>query len=114
MSPIGEGWAAAAAILFAAAMPTEVWRWLGVALGRTIDPDSAVLGWVRAVATGIIAAFVAKVVFLPTGALAATPLWLRLLALAVGIAAFALGGRIVIVGCGAAMVSIALGRFLWV
>jgi branched-subunit amino acid transport protein len=111
-SPIGEGWAAIAAILIACALPTQVWRWFGVAIGRGIDPDSDLLLWVRSVATAIIAAFVANVVFFPAGALADTPLWLRLVAMGCGIAAYLAARRIVVVGVGAAVGALVIGRVL--
>lgn len=110
MSPIGDGLAAFAAIVAACALPTQVWRWLGVTIGRGIDPDSDVLLWVRAVATAIIAAFVANVVFFPTGGLAETPLWLRLAAMACGLAAYLLARRVVVVGVAAAVVTLVVVR----
>jgi branched-subunit amino acid transport protein len=110
MSPIGEGWTALAAILAACALPTQIWRWLGVAIGRGVDPDSDLLLWVRAVATAIIAAFVSNVIFFPSGALADTPLWLRLAAMAFGIAAYLVARRIVVVGVGVAVASLIVGR----
>lgn len=110
MSPIGEGWAAVIAILAACALPTQVWRWMGVALGRGVDPDAEILHWVRAVATAIIAAFVAKVLVFPSGGLADTALWLRLAATAFGIAVYLLAGRIVVVGVFAGVLALGLGR----
>jgi branched-subunit amino acid transport protein len=112
VSPIGEGWWAVFAIVAGAFLPTEVWRWLGVALGARINAGSEALVWVRAVATGIIAAFVAKMVFVPTGTLAETPLWLRLLALGAGIGAYALTRRLVVAGAAVARAVLAIGQSL--
>ena len=69
-------------------LPSEVWRWLGIALGRGLDEQSEIILWVRAVATALIAAVVARIVFIPPGALAGVPLSVRVVALAVGFFAF--------------------------
>jgi branched-subunit amino acid transport protein len=110
MSPIGEGWPALAALLFAAILPTEVWRWAGLVVGRRVDPNSAALDWVRAVATAIIAAFVARVVFFPPGGLAEVPLWLRLAAMAGGGAVYAASRGFVFLGVGAAVLVLMIGQ----
>lgn len=69
-------------------LPSEVWRWLGIALGRGLDEQSELILWVRGVATALIAAVVARIVFIPPGALASVPLSVRLAALACGFLAF--------------------------
>lgn len=105
----GAHWPYLAVFAFAF-LPTEIWRWLAVLFARRIDPDSPVLEWVRAVATALLAGVVAKLIFTPPGALAALPLWLRLAALATGLAVViydrrkvmyaVLGGEIVLIGGG--------------
>ena len=112
MSPIGDGLHAFLAILAAAVLPTAAWRWLGVALGRRVDPDSEVLIWVRAVATAIIAAFVARVLFFPSGGLVETPLWLRLVATGVGLLVIAGGRRLLVPGVAASIVTLMAGQAL--
>lgn len=112
MSPIGDGFGAALVIIAACALPTQVWRWFGVAVGAHVDANSEVLHWVRAIATAIIAAFVAKVLVFPTGALADAPLWLRLTAAGVAIAAYAAARRLVVVGVFAGMATLVIGRML--
>lgn len=79
-------------------LPNEVWRVLGVLVGRGLDEDSAVMQWVRAVATALLAAVVARLVLTPTGALVALPLWLRLIAVGTGVAGFVLIRRSVLAG----------------
>jgi hypothetical protein len=69
-------------------LPSEVWRWLGIALGRGLDENSEVILWVRGVATALIAGVIARIVLIPPGALAAVPLPVRLVALAGGFLAF--------------------------
>jgi branched-subunit amino acid transport protein len=110
VSPIGDGWPALAALICAAVLPTEVWRWIGLLVGRRIDPESMLLHWVRAVATAIIAAFVARAVFFPPGGLAEVPLWLRLAAMAAGAAAYAASRGFVFLGVGAAVLVLMFGQ----
>lgn len=81
-------WSAYLLIFIAAVLPTEIWRWLGVALAGRISAESEILVWVRSVATALIAAVIAKLIFVPVGALADVPLWLRIVAAAAGFAAF--------------------------
>lgn len=76
------------AILLGAALPTHVWRWLGVLLAGRLDDTSEVIVWIKAVATALIAALIAKLVIMPTGPLAVAPLWLRVGAVAVGFATY--------------------------
>jgi hypothetical protein len=79
-------------------LPTEVWRIVGVFAGRSLDEDSEVLIWVRMVATALVAGVVAKLLLMPSGALAALPLWGRAGALAFGFAVFFAARRSVLVG----------------
>ena len=58
-------------------LPSEIWRWLAVFLGRGIDENSEILVWVRAVASALLAGVVAKLILTPTGALATIPLFWR-------------------------------------
>lgn len=74
-------------------LPTEVWRSLAVLLARNLDEESEWLIFVRAVATAIIAAVVARLVLAPTGDLVSVPLALRLAAVATGLGFFFLVRR---------------------
>jgi len=71
-------------------LPSEVWRWLGIALGRGLDEQSEIILWVRGVATALIAGVIARIVLIPPGALAGVPLPVRLAALAGGFLGFLL------------------------
>jgi branched-subunit amino acid transport protein len=79
-------------------LPTEVWRFLAVTLSRGLSDESEILFWVRAVASALLAAVVAKIVVAPGGALAGVPLAGRLAALAAGLAGYYLVRRSVIAG----------------
>ena len=69
-------------------LPSEVWRWLGIVLGRGLDEDSEIIQWVRAVAVALVAGVVARIVLFPPGALASVPLLVRLTAITCGFLAF--------------------------
>jgi hypothetical protein len=86
------------ALLLIGVLPSEVWRWLGLALGGGLDEESEIIMWVRAVATALIAAVVARIVLIPPGALASVPVEVRLAALAAGFLAFLLIRRSAFVG----------------
>ena len=78
------------ALILIGFLPSEIWRWLGIMLGGGLDEQSEIILWVRAVATALIAAVVARIVLIPPGALAGVPLPVRLAALAAGFLAFLL------------------------
>lgn len=79
-------------------LPSEVWRWLAVVFARNVGEGSPVLVWVRAVASALLAAVVARLLIAPSGALAAVPAIGRYGALAGGFAAYWLGGRSIFAG----------------
>lgn len=85
-------------ILIGGALATDVWRFLGVYLGGRISEESEALVLVRALATALVAAVIGNLIVFPSGALAATPLELRLLAAASGFIAYLFIGKRVIVG----------------
>ncbi len=99
-------------ILVAGWLPTDIWRYLGVALGGRMEEGSDLLVLVRAVATALVAAVVGNLVVFPGGALAATPLALRVGAATLGFAAYLAAGKRMIVGIVMAEVLLCLG--LWV
>jgi hypothetical protein len=68
--------------------PTEIWRTLGVFASRGLSDGSLFLVWVRAVATALLAAVVAKLLLTPSGALALVPWWGRAGGVFAGFAAF--------------------------
>ena len=85
-------------ILLAAALPTAIWRWLGVFSVGDLADDSPWLLLVRCVATSLVAAVVAQIVFFPTGALAEVTAWGRVGSAFIGFAAYLAAGRRMIVG----------------
>jgi len=90
-------------------LPSELWRWLGIMLGRGLDERSEIILWVRAVATALIAGVIARIVLIPPGSLAAVPLSVRLAALGGGFLAFLLFRRSAFAGVIAAEVLLIAG-----
>jgi hypothetical protein len=76
------------ALVLVGFLPSEVWRWFGILVGRSLDEDSEIILWVRAVATALVAGVVARIVFFPPGSLATIPLTVRLVAIGCGVVGF--------------------------
>ena len=93
-------------------LPSDVWRLLGVIVGRGIDEESELLVWVRAVATAVLAGVIAKILFFPPGALATMPLSVRLAAIGCGFAAFLAARRSVFAGLAVGEAVLIAGGFL--
>ena len=72
------------ALLVAGFLPNEIWRVLGLVAARGLDEESEVVLWVRAVATAILAGVIAQLIVTSSGALALTPLSVRIAAIASG------------------------------
>ncbi|MBE7185552.1 MAG: AzlD domain-containing protein [Methylobacterium mesophilicum] len=85
-------------ILIAGSFATDIWRFLGVAFGSRIDPDSEMLVMVRTLATALVAGVIGNQIVFPSGALADVPLLLRIGAAAAGFAAYLALGRRVLLG----------------
>jgi hypothetical protein len=90
-------------------LPNEIWRAFGFVAARGLDESSEWLVWVRAVATAVLAAVVAKLIVFAPGALAAVPLWVRLSAMLAGFLVFMLARRSVFAGVAAGVAALILG-----
>ena len=75
-------------LLFTAALGIFIWRFLGVVLSNKIEKDSSFSKWINAVAYAMTTGLMLRIIFFPTGALASTELFERLLAFIIGILAF--------------------------
>jgi branched-subunit amino acid transport protein len=91
----GGLWPYLALILFGF-LPSEMWRFLSVFVGRKIDEGSQVLEWVRAVSTALLAGVVANIILSPSGALATVPTPARFGAMAIGLGVYFATGRSVV------------------
>jgi Branched-chain amino acid transport protein (AzlD) len=76
------------ALVLVGFLPSEIWRWIGIAVGRGLDETSEFITWVRAVAIALVAGVVARIVLFPPGALASVPLSVRIVALGSGFLAY--------------------------
>ena len=90
-------------------LPNEIWRMLGLVLGRGIDEESELFTWARAVATAVLAGVIAKLIIFPPGALADVPLLVRLAAIVCGFVAFLLVRRSIFAGVAAGEAALMLG-----
>ncbi|MEJ8476743.1 AzlD domain-containing protein [Roseibium algae] len=95
---IDPWWWPTVMIIVAGWLATDIWRWIGVFAGGKLREDGELLIWVRSVATALVAGVIAKLILYPTGILAETPAWLRVLAAGCGFALFLAAGQRVIVG----------------
>ncbi len=75
------------AVIVAAGLGSYLWRGLGVWLSGRVTLDSPMLRWVTCVSYAMLAALVARMLMMPEGPLAATPLIDRVIGCAVGLAA---------------------------
>lgn len=85
-------------LVLAGFLPSEMWRWLAVLLARSLDENSEIVVWVRAVATAILAGVIAKLTLFAPGALADIPLAIRLASVVFGLVVFLVARKSVIAG----------------
>ena len=102
-----------ALLLLVGFLPNEIWRMLGLVLGRGIDEDSEFFMWARAVAIAVLAGVIAKIILIPPGTLASVPLAVRLGAIACGLLAYLLVRRSVFVGVVAGEIVLTLGALAY-
>ena len=112
MSGLGGGWWPYVFIAVAGFAATDFWRFFGVGMAARIDDTSAILRWVKAVATALVAGLVARLIIFPVGDLATAGLAVRLGAVAVGSIVFYAARRNMLVGILAGEASLLLG--MWV
>lgn len=93
-------------------MTTDSFRYLGVYLGGRISEESDLMVFVRAIATAFVAAVIGNLIVFPNGELGATPLLLRIGAVAAGFAAFLLLRRSILAGILAAEAILAGGMLV--
>jgi hypothetical protein len=101
------------ALILIGFLPSEIWRWIGIVVGRGLNEDSEIILWVRAVATALVAGVVARIVFVAPGALATVPLSVRLAALACGFLAFLLIRRSAFAGVVAGEAALVAGALVF-
>lgn len=93
-------------IVLACGLGTYAWRGLGVLLSGRIEVDSELFNWVACVAYAMVAGLIARIIVLPSGILALSPLPDRLVACALALAAYYLSRRNLFVGVGAGVLAL--------
>ena len=93
-------------LLAVCALGTYVWRGLGVLLSGRISVTGALFTWVTCVTYAMIAGLVMRIVVMPSGLLATSLVWHRLLACAFALAAYYLLRRNLLVAVAAGAVSL--------
>jgi hypothetical protein len=100
-------------ILLAGWLPTDLWRYLGVVSSGTISDKSVAIQLVRAIATSLVAAVIARLVLYPTGSLALIPDAARIGAIVGGFLAYVLIARSIVLGIVVAEIILLAGAW-WV
>lgn len=102
------GPATAALVVVGAIGATVLWRGLGVFLADRLDPQGALFRWFSFASFAVLAGLLSRLLILPTGDLASVGLEVRLGAALIGVAAFYLSRRNLLVGVASGTISFAL------
>ncbi len=94
------------------ALATYAWRGLGVLLSGRISIDGDVFTWVTCVTYAMMAGLIMRIIVMPTGLLATSLLAHRLVACALGLAAYYLLRRNLFVAVGAGAGTLTLLNYL--
>ena len=85
-------------VITLAALSTYASRALGTLLSGKITTDSAVIDWITCVTYALLAGLVVRMIWMPIGALADTPDWMRFAAAGTGLVVFLIAKRSVGMG----------------
>jgi branched-subunit amino acid transport protein len=77
-----------ALLVLACGLATYLWRGLGVLLSGRISANGEFFAWAGCVAYAMIAGLTTRILLMPSGTLADTPLWARLLGCALALAVY--------------------------
>ncbi len=89
-------------VLLAAGVANEVWRLAGVWLSRAVDPEAPLVLWVKDVSTALVAALIVRLLLAPTGALKDIGGLVSGVAFGVGVAAYFVSRRSLLIGLASA------------
>ena len=93
-----------ALLIVACGLATYLWRGLGMLVSSRVRMDSEFFIWASCVAYAMIAGLAVRILLLPTGTLAATPLPERLVACAIALVVYFVARRNLFVGIAAGFV----------
>ena len=94
------------AMMAGAALVTYLMRALGVVASGRLNVHGPLFDWIRCVAYALLAALISRMIFFPSGGLAETPRWTRLVAVAATLAVYYLTRRNLFLGTAAGFVAI--------
>ena len=95
-----------ALLVVACGLATYLWRGLGMLVSGRVSIESEFFVWAGCVAYALIAGLTVRILLLPTGTLAATPLPERLLACAIALVVYFVFRRNLFVGIAAGFVAL--------
>jgi branched-subunit amino acid transport protein len=95
-----------ALLVVSCGLATYAWRGLGMLVAGRVHMDGEFFVWAGCVAYAMIAGLVVRILLLPTGTLAATPLPERLVACAIALAAYFVFRRNLLVGIATGFVAL--------
>jgi branched-subunit amino acid transport protein len=95
-----------ALLVLGCALATYAWRGLGMLVSGRVRMNSGFFVWAGCVANAMIAGLAVRILLLPTGTLAATPLPERLIACAIALVAYFAFRRNLFVGIAAGFVAL--------
>lgn len=95
-----------ALLVVGSGLATYLWRGLGMLVSGTVSMDSEFFVWAGCVAYALIAGLAVRILLLPTGTLAATPLSERLAAGAIALVVYFVFRRNLFVGIAAGFVAL--------
>ncbi|MBA3505328.1 MAG: AzlD domain-containing protein [Betaproteobacteria bacterium] len=95
-----------ALLVVGCALATYLWRGLGMLVSGRVRIDSEFFVWAGCVAYALIAGLAARILLLPTGTLAATPLPERLIACAIALIIYFVFRRNLLAGIAAGFVAL--------
>tara|TARA_Y100001960_G_C14746767_1_gene866077 strand:+ start:1163 stop:1501 length:339 start_codon:yes stop_codon:yes gene_type:complete len=91
-------------ILLGAIAATYFWRGIAVPLSTKIDSNSHVFEWITCVTYALLAGLISRMIFLPYGELASTPISERIAAVAFALVTFFLFNRNLLLGIGSGVI----------
>ena len=92
-------------MLFIASLGIFIWRYLGLILSSKIRKDSFFAKWINAVAFAMTTGLMVRIIFFPTGALAETELFERLIPFLIGVIIFLFFSRTPIIALVAGVIA---------
>lgn len=95
-----------AVLIVACGLATYLWRGLGMLVSSRVRMDSEFFTWASCVAYAMIAGLAVRILLLPTGTLAATPLPERLVACAIALLGYFFFRRNLFVGIATGFVAL--------